>query len=94
MGALFSMYGGMFSALVLVVLSPAVSGSPTSMIPGVDFACFPLTNPGIVSIPLSFLLGAVGTWIGGRRPIDPRPADALHATMEVRALTGAGAEPR
>ena len=62
------------------------------MIKGVDFHWFPLDNPGIVAIPLSFLLGVVGTWIG-RRPADERVEDALHAAMEVRALTGAGAEP-
>lgn len=31
------------------------------MLPSVDFAWFPLTNPGIVSIPLAFILGIVGT---------------------------------
>jgi cation/acetate symporter len=75
------------------VFSPAVSGKATSMIKGVDFHWFPLDNPGIVAIPLSFLLGAVGTWIGGR-PSDPNADNALHAAMEVRALTGAGAESR
>ncbi|MBC8093605.1 MAG: cation acetate symporter [Pseudonocardia sp.] len=87
-GALYSMYGGMGAALFLVIVSPAVSGSPTSMLPGVDFALFPLANPGIVSIPLSFLLGAVGTFLGPR----DEQADRRSAEMEVRALTGAGAE--
>ena len=95
-GALFSIYGGLATCLVLIVFSPAVSGKPTSMIKGVDFHWFPLDNPGIVAIPLSFLLGVVGTWIGGRRPadggVDGRVDAALHAAMEVRALTGAGAE--
>ncbi len=85
MGALFSMYGGMFSALVLVILSPAVSGSPTSMLPGVDFAYFPLSNPGIVSIPLSFLLAVVGTFVGGKE----LGGSTRFAEMEVRAMTGA-----
>ncbi len=87
-GALYSMYGGMGSALFLVIVSPAVSGSPTSMIPGADFALFPLANPGIVSIPLSFLLGVIGTFLG---PADD-DADRRFAELEVRALTGAGAE--
>ncbi|MEU7817200.1 cation acetate symporter [Pseudonocardia sp. NPDC049154] len=86
-GALWSMYGGMSVAIVLVVFSPAVSGAPTSMLPAADFAFFPLANPGIVSIPLSFLLGALGTWFGRRDAGD----DRLYAEMEVRALTGAGA---
>jgi cation/acetate symporter len=84
------MYGGMGTALFLVIVSPAVSGQPTSMIPGADFALFPLANPGIVSIPLSFLLGAIGTFLGPRDD----DADRRYAEMEVRSLTGAGAAGR
>ncbi|WP_433725098.1 solute symporter family protein [Nocardia sp. CA-129566] len=87
-GALFSMYGGLISTIVLIVFSPAVSGTKTSMIPGSDFDWFPLSNPGIVSIPLAFVLGVVGTFLGGGRPEDP----AKRAEMEVRSLTGVGAE--
>ncbi len=87
-GALWSMYGGMAVASLLIVFSPAVSGTKTSMLPGVDFAFFPLANPGIVSIPLSFLLGAVGTYYGRRDAGDVR----RYAEMEIRSLTGTGAE--
>ncbi|WP_063041897.1 solute symporter family protein [Nocardia pseudovaccinii] len=87
-GALFSMYGGLISTIVLIVFSPAVSGTKTSMIPGSDFDWFPLSNPGIVSIPLAFVLGVVGTFLGRRKPEDP----AKQAEMEVRSLTGVGAE--
>ncbi|WP_278265585.1 cation acetate symporter [Nocardia sp. AG03] len=88
-GALWSMYGGLISTIVLIVFSPAVSGSKTAMISGADFDWFPLSNPGIVSIPLAFALGVVGTFVGGRgAPEDPVKA----AEMEVRALTGVGAE--
>ncbi|ASF08816.1 putative acetate permease [Nocardia brasiliensis NBRC 14402] len=86
-GALFSMYGGLISTIVLIVFSPAVSGNKTAMLPGSDFDWFPLSNPGIVSIPLAFVLGIVGTLIG--KP-DEDPAKA--AEMEVRSLTGVGAE--
>ncbi|KUI38585.1 cation acetate symporter [Mycobacterium sp. GA-2829] len=86
-GALWSMYGGLISTIVLIVFSPAVSGTPTSMIEGVDFAWFPLANPGIVSIPLAFILGIVGTLTS---PDDEDPTIA--AEMEVRSLTGVGAE--
>jgi cation/acetate symporter len=86
-GALWSMYGGLISTLVLIVFSPAVSGAKTAMIPSVDFAWFPLANPGIVSIPLAFLLGIVGT-VTSKVPGDP----TLNAEMEVRSLTGVGAE--
>jgi cation/acetate symporter len=87
-GALFSMYGGLISTIVLIVFSPAVSGSTTAMIPGSEFDWFPLSNPGIVSIPLAFALGVIGTFVGGRRSEDPARA----AEMEVRSLTGVGAE--
>jgi cation/acetate symporter len=86
-GALWSMYGGLISTIVLIVFSPAVSGSKTAMIPGADFDFFPLANPGIVSIPLAFILGIVGTLTS---PDDEDPAIA--AEMEVRSLTGVGAE--
>lgn len=59
------------------------------MIPGSDFSWFPLSNPGIVSIPLAFALGVAGTFYGGRRGGED-PAKA--AEMEVRSLTGVGAE--
>ncbi|MGW5456807.1 solute symporter family protein [Nocardia sp. NPDC003979] len=88
-GALWSMYGGLISTIVLIVFSPAVSGTKTSMITGTDFHWFPLSNPGIVSIPLAFVLGVVGTYLGGRgEQVDLGKA----AEMEVRALTGVGAE--
>jgi cation/acetate symporter len=87
-GALFSIYGGLISCLVLIVFSPAVSGKKSSMFPSADFDFFPLANPGIVSIPLAFLLGAVGTYIGRSKAEDP----AKQAEMEVRSLTGVGVE--
>lgn len=84
-GGLFSIYGGLISTLVLIVFSPVVSGKETSIFPTVDFAWFPLANPGLVSIPLSFLLGVVGTYIGQKRHDGSK-----YAEMEVRSLTGAG----
>ncbi|MBP1816702.1 cation acetate symporter [Mycobacterium sp. OAE908] len=86
-GALWSMYGGLISTIVLIIFSPAVSGAKTAMLPSVDFAWFPLANPGIVSIPLAFILGIVGTLTS------PDRGDAeLNAEFEVRTLTGVGAE--
>jgi cation/acetate symporter len=86
-GALWSMYGGLISTIVLIVFSPAVSGAKTAMLPSLDFAWFPLANPGIVSIPLAFVLGILGTLSS---PDDEDPEIA--AEMEVRSLTGIGAE--
>jgi cation/acetate symporter len=94
-GALYSIYGGLAITVVLIIFSPVVSGKPVdqatgrspSMLQGVDFSWFPLDNPGIISIPASFLLGYLGTVLGKDRP-DPKKV----AEMEVRSLTGIGAE--
>ncbi|MGW2561970.1 solute symporter family protein [Streptomyces sp. NPDC001514] len=85
-GAVWSVYGGLIPAMLLVLLSPVVSGSPESLFPGVDFHIFPLQNPGLVSIPLGFLAGWIGTVASSEEP-----DAAKHAETEVRALTGAGA---
>ncbi|TJZ74382.1 cation acetate symporter [Rhodococcus oryzae] len=87
-GALWSIYGGLISCLVLIVFSPAVSGKASSMFPSADFDFFPLANPGIVSIPLAFLLGIVGTHAGRAKQENA----AKQAEMEVRSLTGVGVE--
>ncbi|MGW2092679.1 solute symporter family protein [Promicromonospora sukumoe] len=96
-GALWSIYGGLISTVVLIIFSPVVSGKPAdpvtglskSMIsnPDIDFHWFPLDNPGIVTIPLAFVLGIVGTYLSKERSHPEK-----YAEMEVRSLTGAGAE--
>jgi cation/acetate symporter len=86
-GAVWSMYGGLGAAIVLIIFSPVVSGSATSMIRDANFALFPLSNPGIVSIPLAFFLGWLGTVLDKKRE-----DTAKQAEMEVRSLTGVGAE--
>jgi cation/acetate symporter len=94
-GALWSMYGGLAAAIILIVFSPVVSGAPineatglsTSMIQGVDFHWWPLNNPGIVSIPLAFLLGWIGTITDRNREDAGKQSE-----MEVRSLSGIGAE--
>ncbi|MET7437830.1 cation acetate symporter [Streptomyces sp. NPDC005496] len=85
-GALWSIYGGLVTAVGLVLFSPVVSGKPTSMFPDVDFHWFPLENPGLISIPVGFLLGWIGTLVSKEEP------DAgKYAELEVRSLTGTGA---
>ncbi|MER5393627.1 cation acetate symporter, partial [Saccharopolyspora sp. NPDC002686] len=86
-GALWSIYGGLAITIVLIVFSPAVSGNKEAMFPALDFALFPLKNPGLVSIPLSFLLGYIGTVVSKDKTNEEK-----YAEMEVRSLTGAGAE--
>ncbi len=94
-GALWSIYGGLISSVGLILFSPVVSGKVDaatgknlSMLPaGIDFHWFPLENPGLISIPLAFFLG----WLGS--VTDKTKADPVKfAEMEVRSLTGAGAE--
>lgn len=88
-GATWSMYGGLLSSLLLVLLSPAVSGGPTALLPDADFAIFPLQNPGIVSIPIGFLLGWLGSVLDTREP-----GGAEFTETEVRIVTGAGVRSR
>ncbi|MEU3268632.1 solute symporter family protein [Streptomyces bacillaris] len=85
-GALWSIYGGLSSSVLLVLFSPVVSSKPTSMFPGVDFAWFPLENPGLISIPLGFLLGWLGSVIGKEKADTDK-----YAELEVKSLTGTGA---
>lgn len=86
-GATWSIYGGLVSAVGLVVFSPVVSGSETALFTTVDFAWFPLQNPGIVSIPFGFFMG----WLGTVTSMETE-SEARFAELEVRSLTGAGAE--
>jgi cation/acetate symporter len=86
-GAVWSIYGGLFSAVILLIFSPTVSGTPTSLIPlvegGLAFNWFPLANPGLVSIPFGFFMGWLGTVTSNERNY------AKYAELEVRSLTGA-----
>jgi cation/acetate symporter len=94
-GALWSIYGGLIACVVLIIFSPVVSGGPinpatgksTSLFQNVDFSLFPLNNPGLVSIPLSFFLGWLGTKLSKEQPDELKNAE-----LEVRSLTGIGAE--
>ncbi|MBE3001155.1 cation acetate symporter [Nocardiopsis sp. HNM0947] len=85
-GALAGIYGGLISAVGLVFFSPVVSGSETALFPEADFAWFPLPNPALVSVPISLLCAVVGTYMSKERDFEK------FAMLQVRALTGAGAE--
>jgi cation/acetate symporter len=87
LGAVCSIYGGLAAALLLMLFSPIVSGAPTALIPDADFAWFPLRNPGLISIPVGFLCGVIGTLISKDTSSQPG-----YDELSVRALTGAGAE--
>ncbi|MBA2552378.1 MAG: cation acetate symporter [Geodermatophilaceae bacterium] len=94
-GAVWSIYGGLIICVGLIIFSPVVSGAPVNAATGVspslfktvDFHWFPLNNPGLVSIPAAFLLGYLGSILSKEKP-----NEAKYAELEVRSLTGAGAE--
>ncbi|MFF5131184.1 cation acetate symporter [Streptomyces syringium] len=85
-GALWSIYGGLISSVTLVIFSPVLSGNEKALFPGMDFDYFPLANPGLVSIPLGFLLGWLGSLLSREAPDAKK-----YAELEVRSLTGFGA---
>ena len=97
-GALFAIYGGLIAAVGLVFFSPVVSGKVTKGVNGApntsgslfglgtDFHWFPLDNPGLVSIPIGFLCGWIGTMLSKEHDA------AKYAELEVRSLTGVGME--
>jgi cation/acetate symporter len=85
-GATWAIYFGIGSAALLVFFSPVVSGLPTSMFPKSDWHFFPLSNPGIISIPVGFIAGWLGTILSKEKADEKKFAE-----MEVRAMTGAGA---
>ena len=95
-GATWAIYGGLVSCVLLVFFSPVVSGkgvnpvtgASLSLFPaGVDFSWFPLENPGIISIPLGFFFG----WLGTVTSKEPSSV-ARFTELAVRSFTGAGAE--
>ncbi|MFI6595695.1 cation acetate symporter [Nonomuraea sp. NPDC050536] len=85
-GAVCAIYGGLISALVIVFFSPVVSGAKTSLFKTSDWHLHELSNPGIISIPLGFLLGWLGTVLSKEYNADK------WSEIEVRSLTGVGAE--
>jgi cation/acetate symporter len=94
-GAIWSIYGGLVSSVGLVIFSPVMSGKGTDPVTGknlsllptsIDISWFPLENPGIVSIPLGFFFGWLGTMIA-----KDRDAEEHFTELEVRSMTGAGA---
>lgn len=77
-GAVIGMIVGLISSIGLVMLSPAVMGKA---------ALFPLSNPGIISIPLGFITA----WIGSLLTQEASSVDKFDELF-VRATTGYTAE--
>jgi SSS family solute:Na+ symporter/cation/acetate symporter len=85
-GLMSTLIGGAVSVLVLMTGTNLVSGSPTAAFPDHDFNWFPFTTTGLVSVPLGFALGWLGTVLSGRRRAEE--ARRRYATVEEQILTG------
>ncbi|MGW3208955.1 sodium/solute symporter [Streptomyces sp. NPDC001135] len=89
-GLLASLYGGAACALLLMVFSKAVSGTPSAVFPNADFDLFPLQSTGLVSVPFGYLAG----WLGSRtdhrrRAAGSRENRRLYEESEARLLAAA-----
>jgi len=81
-GAISAMLSGLISALVLVSISPSVFSPTEGAAIFVGDPIFPLTNPAIISVPLGFLGGYLGTVISGKTDF------VRYAEVKFRANTG------
>ncbi|MET8132518.1 cation acetate symporter [Streptomyces sp. NPDC005251] len=89
-GLMSTLIGGTLAVLILMPGTRLVSGSPTSAFPAADFNWFPFTTTGLVSIPLGFAFGWLGSLLSGRRA-----ADRERGVYEgVESLILAGPRPR
>jgi len=86
-GAVAALSVGLCSALGMVVVGPAFIGPKGLLLHGLH-PLSTLINPGIVSIPLGFLAGWLGTVLTRREPRSER----RFRDLQTRALTGFGAE--
>jgi cation/acetate symporter len=81
-GAISAMLSGLISALVLVSISPSVFSPIEGAALFVGNPIFPLTNPAIISVPLGFLGGYLGTVLSGKTDF------VRYAEVKFRANTG------
>ena len=78
-GAITGMVSGLVIAILTVVTGPEFAG---------ENALFPLKNPGIISIPLGFLITYVASRLTKKEP----NAEMMYKEIAVRSQTGIGAE--
>ena len=84
-GAIFSMIIGLATALILVILGPNVLG-PTGMLK-TGHAIFPLSTPGLFSIPAGFLAAIIGSYLFPDKKSKDEHEQAFDEIL-VRASTG------
>ncbi|MGW1229777.1 sodium/solute symporter [Streptomyces sp. NPDC001478] len=85
-GLLCTLIAGTLSVFVLMTGTNLVSGSPDSVFPDDDFNWFPYTTTGLVSIPVGFVAGWLGTVLGRRTAAEER---RLYERQEPWILAGA-----
>lgn len=78
-GAVTGILTGLFSSIILVLISPNLMNP--------EDALFPLGNPAIVSVPLGF----IGAWLGTVFSREPE-AEQKFTELYVRSNTGIGSE--
>lgn len=84
-GAIWAMAVGLISAIGLVLISPSVMNPEVGKAIFVGNPIFPYTTPGIVSIPLGFIAGYLGTLFSSQ------PADVKkYEEVLVKSNTGIG----
>ncbi|MFD4141315.1 cation acetate symporter [Streptomyces sp. NPDC058572] len=90
-GLLWTLYGGLACTVGLQICSPVFSGTPLALFPDLHIDWFPLETVVLVSIPVGFLFGRLGSVVGGQgpttaahpKPYDPRRTDAVqHQPLE------------
>lgn len=81
-GAVTGMLTGLISTVILVALSPNI-WDPAGKAILIGDPIFPMSNPGIISIPLGFLAAYIGTMLSSSKD------EAKYAEVLVKANTGA-----
>lgn len=91
-GLLCTLLGGSLGAAVLMTGTNLVSGAPHAAFPNHDFAWFPFTTTGLVSIPFGFFLGWLGTRLSGRADAEEqrRQYEAVEGLILAGAVTRTG----
>ncbi|MET7655543.1 transporter [Streptomyces sp. NPDC005486] len=87
-GLLWSVYGGLLLCIILTVFSPIVSGTEFALWPEASFNWYPFQTPGLVSVPVAFALG----WLGSIS--SPEGSELEFRDMQYRILTGRTAGPQ
>ena len=84
-GAITGMLTGLISSLTLVALSPNIWNPVAGKAILVGKALYPLSTPGLISIPLGFLAAVIGTLI-----FSNKKEEATYDKIFVRSMTGIG----